>query len=330
MRKILCAVVKIIIALVIFAGVAFSLTVMVGADNEDVTPGELPPVTEVMREGFYSFRESIDISAYNIMPEELSGLFSAVIKDDPYLFYVDGSMSYSYKPGGAVLSLKPRYKMKGIEVFEAWDECRSYVRMVSSEAMKFENEAERALFLHDYICQSFEYDTELLSDNIFTMIKSGRGTCEAYTDIYTAVLRECGIEAHFVASDTISHIWNYVKIGGEWYHADLTWDDTDGGIKHRHFLLSDTAAKERGHKDWYSSVEVKCPSDKYDAGDISIVLHEGRAIGDADHDDVIGLSDLLTIRLELNGCAVCSDINSDLLIDGNDAESLRMLILERK
>ena len=50
-------------------------------------------VEEVIRSGFYKFSESIDISGFEIKPQELSGLLARVLKDDPYLFFVDGQMS---------------------------------------------------------------------------------------------------------------------------------------------------------------------------------------------------------------------------------------------
>ena len=329
MRRFFEIAVKIIIAFVFSAWVISALTVMVGADNEDADGVDIAEVRRVIRDGFYSFKESIDISSYGILPEELGGLFSSLIKDDPYLFFVDGQMSYSYKPGGFVVSLKPKYEMKGQEVFEAWDECRAYIRQVAGEAMAFDGEMERALFLHDYICQSFEYDTELKSDNIYTMIKSGRATCEGYTDMYMAILRECGIESHFVASDTISHIWNYVKIDGEWYHVDLTWDDSDDGVRYRHFLLSDSAALERGHRDWYSVIDASCNSEVYlDA--VTSAYHVGYFCGDADHDGRVGLGDIIALKMNFEFCDTCADINGDLLVNELDVEALRHFILREK
>lgn len=45
------------------------------------------------------------------------------------------------------------------------------------------------------------------------------------------------------------HMWNMVMLGGEWYHADLTWDDGDnGGIEYYYFAFNDKNLKDYGER----------------------------------------------------------------------------------
>ena len=235
-----------------------------------------------------------------------------------------------------MLTLRPTYKTRGEEVFLAWEYCREWVKMLAKEAKAYTSDEQKALYLHDRICRFTEYDKTLESDNIYSLLKSGRGTCQAYTLAYIAVLRECGVEAHYVASDTIEHIWNYVKIDGEWYHADLTWDDSataqSGTVSKRHFLLSDKAAEERGHRDWYSFFGVECSSDKYVGFDFDPVV-ETHTPGDGNHDGRVDLADLLCLRRMLSTgesigyCLGCLDINGNGAADIDDAGYLRKKLL---
>ena len=317
---------KRIVAMILSFCILVSGTVLpVGADGESVA--------EVISEGFYSFSESIDISRFEIYPEELGAIISSVIKDDPYLFFVSGRMSFSYTPGGVVLSLKPLYRISSDEVQEAIDFCRQEVRKIADAAGDFESDVERALFVHDYICENFEYDDSLSCDDLYDFLKNGRGSCQSYAAAFMAVMRECGIESHFVASDTISHIWNYVRLGGEWYHVDLTWDDSGAGFSRRHFLLSDGLAEERGHRDWYSSIDVDCISETYADADFDVLFKNVHKSGDGDHDGAVGLSDLLLLRRyltigdESDVCLKCADINSDGSLDLLDACEFRKKLL---
>ncbi len=311
-----------------------ALSFSVFAEDTGATVGDARNVKTVMRDGFYEFKDSIDISGYAVLPEELSSLFSYVLKDDPYLFFVDGHMSYSYLSGGDVLCLKPVYLLRGKAMLEAWETCRDYIKKTAALAMEYESELERALFLHDYICENFYYDESFSDDNIYKMIVNGKGTCQAYTDLYMALLRECGIESHFVASDTVAHIWNYLKIDGEWYHADVTWDDAADGYGHRHFLLDDSTAKARGHVDWYSPIDVECRSDKYIDAFLECVLHQKFQVGDVDCDGEIGIMDVVILRRsaegELDGeiCERCADISGDGAINIEDVELLRKIAVE--
>ena len=66
----------------------------------------------------------------------------------------------------------------------------------------------------------------------------------------------------------MNHMWNYVKLGNDWYHVDVTWDDPTsdrvGYVRHKYFLCSDSQMNEGsdGHHDWEHS--QKCTSTVYD------------------------------------------------------------------
>ncbi len=290
-------------------------------------------VSEVISRGFYDFSESIDISIYEISPEELTMLVSSIIKDDPYLFFVNGHLSYSYKSGGFVLSLKPTYNMTREEVFDAWERCRGRAREIAALAEVYDDQARRALFVHDYICENYEYDDTMECDDLSDFFDMGKGTCQGYAAAYTAVLRELGIPCHFVASDTISHIWNLVEIDGKWYHVDLTWDDSVGVRSRRHFLLSDAVAAERGHKDWYSTEEFVCDSEKYADDVFDDWFKDVHFSGDGDHSGEVDLADLLYLRRLVSSgevaelCENCADINVDGVLDTSDIAYFRKKLL---
>lgn len=288
---------------------------------------------EAIRSGFYSFSESIDVSSLSLTPMELSSLFSSIIKDDPYLFFVNNNLSYSYTSKGYVLSLKPTYSIIGREVFVAWDLCREMVRRIARLADRYDGNAAKALFIHDYICDNFSYDPSMQSDDLYSFFLTGRGTCQSYAYAYMAVLRECGINAHYVASDAIEHIWNYVNIDGMWYHVDLTWDDTGEKVSRRHFLCSDNVTKERGHRDWYSSQNIVCDSEIYSGFNFDKLLHKDVLVGDVDHNKSVDLCDLAYFRLcfvdeEVSEyCTICADINADGVLDEADIGCLRKKLL---
>ena len=62
-------------------------------------------------------------------------------------------------------------------------------------------------------------------------------------------LNNVNIENRMVVSNNMNHAWNMLKIGGKWYHVDVTWDDPVwdilGRVRHEYFMLSDAAIKEK-------------------------------------------------------------------------------------
>ena len=286
---------------------------------------------ETVREGFYCFSETVDIRKYEILPSELAAIVAAVIKDDPYLFFVSGNMAYSYEPQGYVISLYPEYSMRGEEVFLALSACREKVKELAREASCFEDDAQKALYLHDRICLMTEYDATLKNDDLYDLFLNGKATCQGYAAAYLAVLRECGIECHFVASDSIEHIWSLVKLDGEWYHVDLTWDDSasseEGRVSRRHFLMSDVVAERQGHKDWYSVNDFLCDDERYADCDFDYLLHIGFESGDADHDGRLTLADIFSLRLGKDLCVKCADLDGDGEVGESDVALIREKLL---
>ena len=319
---------KIISCLLSLALLRYVFAVNASANNDSA-------VQELISSGFYSFEQRIDVSEFELDPTELLHIFSCVIKDDPYLFFVSRNLRYSYKTNGCVLTLTPQYTMTLEEYESAVTYCKEKVGAMAALLEHFASEVEKALFLHDFICENFEYDDEMKNDDVYDFLLTGKGTCEAYMLLYTAVLRECGIESHFAASDTLTHIWNIVRLDGEWYHVDLTWDDSASSerVSHRHFLCSDKAASERGHRDWYSPIDAECSFEKYGDFEFDGLLEIEVTLGDVDHDGEVTLLDLLVLRRwQTNGeasdlCRSCADLNLDGRADAEDTELLRRKLI---
>ena len=297
-------------------------------------------VTRV-RCGIEKYEDSIDISDLSISRDELGRIFSDAVKDTPYLFYVSNNLTYTYYTNGSVVAVKPKYTMGKKESEEAVLYCREEIEKMASLASRCESDLEKLVFAHDLICQRFSYDLSLESNNMYSFLKSGKGTCQGYTWTYMALLRELGIECRYVASDTVMHIWLAVMIDGEWYHSDVTWDDPQGNenggeYKRAHILFSDEKADKDGYIDRYCSDNIKCQNKLYDGENFSSILPFCIQSGDLDHDKKVDLYDLLLIRhylkcaekAEQKICCACADTDRDLDIDETDVVYIRRTLLE--
>ena len=212
----------------------------------------------------YKFENGININ-------DLRTVMSIVLNDNPRFFHLSAAYQYTYdrnRPEIA-LELRLKYKMTPDEYAAASVEVQTWVDKIVSLADPSFTEFEYALFFHDYIASNYEYDTAYNVRDVYSFIKTGVGVCQAYTYAYGLLLEAVGIESTFASSDEMNHIWNIVKLGGKWYHVDLTWDDPIGGAPgeahHDFFLMSDDAiySKDKKHYGWVSYCE--CDSVEYDA-----------------------------------------------------------------
>ena len=107
---------------------------------------------------------------------------------------------------------------------------------------------------------------------------SGKGICGDFAALFDRFMKLLNIESTYVAgcvakfgekfSKASNHSWNLVKIDGNWYHIDVTWDNPSknvvtGNINYDYFLISDKQMSEKrqwnyGYYDnkWISEAET--------------------------------------------------------------------------
>ncbi len=206
-------------------------------------------------------------SGSNITVEDHQHVMDLLLQDYPMLFNLLNSWSYYTNAAGYVTRIEFSYRMTVEEYRAARIEVDAWANEVLSLTDPTFTDFEYALFFHDYIVMNYDYDTELMEGRTaYMMIKSRYGVCMAYTLLYGLLLDKVGIDNTISYSDAMNHVWNLVKIDGEWYHADLTWDDpvgnAPGQVLHDNFLRSDSGIGAEGHYSFYS--KYACTSAKYD------------------------------------------------------------------
>lgn len=116
---------------------------------------------------------------------------------------------------------------------------------------------EKELALHDYLVTHSTYDKRLFTGNMpdesytdYGVLIKGTGVCEGYAKAMKRLLDAVGVETIVAIGEAkdgeewIGHAWNIVKIGGQYYQLDPTWDDpitSDGKdvLRHSYFNITD-------------------------------------------------------------------------------------------
>ena len=104
---------------------------------------------------------------------------------------------------------------------------------------------ETALNLHDYLTNHAYYDLNLEYYGPDIMVR-GYGVCEGFSRAYMMLCEIAGIPVQKLESNIQNHTWNIIKLDGEWYQVDVTWDDpavdnvpVSGWEGHEYFCLND-------------------------------------------------------------------------------------------
>lgn len=92
--------------------------------------------------------------------------------------------------------------------------------------------AQAAVLLHDRLLEAITYEQGPAkgdAGNLYGALARGKGVCDAYSRAYQYLLSLLKIPCVYVRGTSvrgIPHSWNKLYLEGEWYCADLTWDDT--------------------------------------------------------------------------------------------------------
>ena len=123
---------------------------------------------------------------------------------------------------------------------------------------------EKALYVHDYLILNCKYDYTKSKYDMYDCLIDRSAVCQGYSLAYMYILKNfLNIDCTVVYSKAMSHAWNYVRIGKNWYHVDVTNDDASTAYKntsydnlgyamHEYFMMSDAFAKKttKPHYDW--------------------------------------------------------------------------------
>ena len=121
------------------------------------------------------------------------------------------------------------------------------------------SEYAKALWLHDWLLDQLEYDKTLKWSSAESALTRGLGTCQSYESAYAKLLTAAGIENSETRDTYDGHTWNAMKLDGQWYQTDCTWDDSSDNWysfdqRHLYFGLTDElmAIVHPGHSKIYT------------------------------------------------------------------------------
>lgn len=223
-------------------------------DNPVLVASSLQELTDVIESQIGKMSEFISIQ-YTGDVSSLSDQIGQIIR--MYLTkndYINGTVSsYRYVYGeitkqAITINLSISYLTTQTQEVFIQSEVKRIAGEITTPTM---SEFEKVKAVNDYIVlqSDYSYDTITTPHSVYTLLNEGKGVCQAYALLAYRLLQEVGMEVRYVTGWAGElHAWNLVKVDGEWYHLDTTWNDpifidsavdrTDY-ISYKYFLISD-------------------------------------------------------------------------------------------
>ncbi|WP_350453603.1 transglutaminase domain-containing protein [Slackia heliotrinireducens] len=165
-------------------------------------------------------------------------------------------------------------------------------RFLNARIVSGMTQYERELAIHDYLVQTVTYDTEALAvnndptnprhhDEIYSVLGAllkRKAVCAGISSGFKLLCDAARIKCFVVVGSSTHesdagerHAWNMVKLDGETYHLDATWDIRDAGdIRMCYDYLNLTDGLIRFDHTWSSTIYPACTALEYN------YYHRGR------------------------------------------------------
>ncbi len=172
--------------------------------------------------------------------------YDSAIKRDDYVYGHISKHSIRYEYG------KKQATIYGEQSYLMTPEQAAYVEMnvqeiVASLSKSAKTDVEKVKAVNDYIVSNTAYtdSTKASPHSAYTVLAEHGGVCQGYALLAHSMLQKLGIETQYIIGyvGQEGHAWNLVKLDGQWYHLDTTWNDPvpdrKGAVRYQYFLVDD-------------------------------------------------------------------------------------------
>ena len=187
--------------------------------------------------------------------KEFYDTMHALDYDNPEAFWWDDDYSYWTNSDDTVTRFVFKYWLDSSELEQKYEKFWNATAPILFYASTLPDEMSKIKYIHDYICLSTEYASDIAGTNNnggkYQTAYSGsveyRTICGGYAALFQYYMQQLGIPCAKVRSQT--HAWNFLQVNGQYYQMDVTWNDNEV-IPHYYNLTNEEMQKISSHTPW--------------------------------------------------------------------------------
>lgn len=278
---------KRILAAVLIVSVMLSFSSVASADENSIKTYEYTGgnylstyssnalLEETLTDAWSDFDSVVNVLKYKLKVNDLS-VYYEICNLYPEYFYIDSSVKYDCNLLGYINNIYIQYIATKEVCISQSLQLENTVDNILLKMNEIKTDEDKVVFIHDYISTHTTYYSDAFSGdadsvdkysyNAYGCLVNGVAVCQGMSDSFILLCKKVGIEASLVSSSEMNHAWNLVKLGENYYHLDITWDDSgsEAGIgfdgenfidvkgfaSHKYFLKSDEQMLSLEHYSW--------------------------------------------------------------------------------
>ncbi len=211
-------------------------------------------------QGINASAEEITVGddTHQLTLDEFKMVLESTRRDHTEQFWMGTSYTYAYNTAtGMITAMQPTYIMEGKALADAKvafeQAIVNMIERIDSTASEYEKEKG----LHDMLALKVSYVDGKHAHNAYGALVEGKAVCEGYAEALQCLLQRVGIQSVQVYGHSLNpgtgtyenHAWNMVRIDGDYYLTDLTWNDQDDKLFYAYFNQT-TSVFAQDHQAW--------------------------------------------------------------------------------
>lgn len=232
-------------------------------------------------------QSEVSVTGITIKSDAALALFHRVIADHPQFFWVSRSSSVIYdsrtqnvekfillytdgEKSDTVSNNRPVAVADRAKIAAKKMTLEAKISQILGTIPANIPEVEREKRIHDYIVSTVRYDTAAAANpnpvndflphafDIYGAAIEGKAVCEGYAKLFQYLCYRTGIQATQISgiADGGGHMWNAVKLDGDWYELDATWADQETDVIYYGFFNLTHSEMAQSHA---ASTEIPYP-----------------------------------------------------------------------
>jgi transglutaminase-like putative cysteine protease len=202
---------------------------------------------ELLENTFMSVSNDLTIpDNLDVTVSDFDSVFTLFLNKDPHTYYVKPTADTKYsKSTGKLYAVTFTYLYPKVTVTSRNEQTDVAMRKILDLAETAPTDYDKVLYFYNYLVKNVTYDTSTDDcGNIYGALVDGRADCMGYSYAMKMLANAVGIDAITVSGTNGAdekHMWNMVKLDGNWYQLDATYGDTDSDYINYDYCLTTDA-----------------------------------------------------------------------------------------
>lgn len=230
----------------------------------------------------YYLAGKVNVKKYQLSKRQMERIYFALEADYLEFYWLDDSIGYTTTNGFTMdewyIMVEPDYWDYTVRKAAKNNIKRGmvpFLEKIDNAKAAGASQLELELLIHDMIIEEVDYayniwrqpETAAYAHTIVGVFDNNKNTdvvCEGYAKAFQFLCGYAGLESIYAVGWSTSgnssggHAWNLVKLNGNWYNVDTTWDDSNGsdydGYQYDYFNLPTSVFNEGKAHDYRADI----------------------------------------------------------------------------